>query len=125
VVFWIYTAVVRPTITYAATIWCPRVELKIIQTELNELQRMACLGITGAMRPAPRAAMEVLLGLPPLHVQIEAEIRIRNYRLRFNEQWKNKYEGFGHAYMTQDMKKEPLLQLGSHKMMPRIPMGSQ
>jgi hypothetical protein len=26
---------------------------------------LACLGITGAMRTAPTAAMEVLLGLPP------------------------------------------------------------
>jgi hypothetical protein len=30
---------------------------------------MACLGITGAMRIAPTAAMEVLLGLPPLHLK--------------------------------------------------------
>jgi hypothetical protein len=37
-----------------------------------------CLGITGAMRTAPTAAMEVLLGLPPLHLQVEAEARIGN-----------------------------------------------
>jgi hypothetical protein len=61
VVYWIYTAVVRPIITYGATIWRPRVQLKTSQVELNRLQRMACLGITGAMRTAP---MEVLLGLP-------------------------------------------------------------
>jgi hypothetical protein len=30
-----------------------------------------------------------------------------------------KLEGFGHAYMTQDMKKEPILQMWSHKMIPR------
>jgi hypothetical protein len=29
---------------------------------------------------------------------------------------KPKSEGFGHAYMTQDMKKEPILQMGSDKM---------
>jgi hypothetical protein len=38
------------------------------QAELSKLQRMACLGITGAMRMAPTAAMEILLGLPPLHL---------------------------------------------------------
>jgi hypothetical protein len=32
------------------------------------LQRVACLWITGAMKTAPTAAMEVLLGLPPLHL---------------------------------------------------------
>jgi hypothetical protein len=80
---------------------------------------MACLGITGTMRTAPTAAMEVLLGLLPLHLQMEAEARIGNYRLRCNDQWKPKSEGFGHAYMIQDMKKEPILQMGSDKMIPR------
>jgi hypothetical protein len=71
------------------------------------------------MRKAPTAALEVLLGLPPLHLQMEAEAKIGNYRLRCNEQWKPKSEGFGHAYMTQDMEKEPILQMGSDKMIPR------
>jgi hypothetical protein len=70
---------VRPTVTYATTIWWPRVKLRTSQAELNKLQRMACLGITAAMRTAPIAAMEVLLGLPPLHLQVEAEARIGNY----------------------------------------------
>jgi hypothetical protein len=65
VVYWIYTAVVRPISTYAATIWWPRVKLKTSQAELSKLQRVACLGITGVMRTAPTAAMEVLLGLLP------------------------------------------------------------
>jgi hypothetical protein len=73
---------------------------------------MACLGITEAMRTAQVAAMEVLLGLPPLHQQVEAEAKIGNYRLRCNDQWKPKSEGFGRAYITQDMKKEPILQMG-------------
>jgi hypothetical protein len=28
VVYWIYTAVVRPTVTYAATVWWPGVKFK-------------------------------------------------------------------------------------------------
>jgi hypothetical protein len=63
VIYWIYTAVVRFIITYAATVWWPRVELKKKQAKLSELQRMACLGITGAMKTAPTAAIEVLFGL--------------------------------------------------------------
>jgi hypothetical protein len=105
-----YTAVVRLIITYATTIWWPRVKLKTSQGELSKLQRMACLGITGAMRTAPTAAMEVHLGLPPLHLQVEAKA---------NDQWKSKSEGFGRAYMTQDMSKEPTVQMGSDKMIPR------
>jgi hypothetical protein len=68
--------VVRPVVTYAANIWWPRV--KISQAELSKLQRMAYLGTTGAMRTAPTAAMEVLLGLPPPYLQMEVEARIGN-----------------------------------------------
>jgi hypothetical protein len=46
---------------------------------------MVCLGITGAMRTAPTVTMEALLGLPPLHLQVEAEAKIGNYRLRCND----------------------------------------
>jgi hypothetical protein len=75
---------------------------------------MACLGLTEAMKTASTAAMEVLLGLPPLHLQMEA--RIGNYRLRCNEQWKPKSGGFRHAHMTWDKETGPILQMGSDKM---------
>jgi hypothetical protein len=119
VVYWIYTAVVRPIVTYAATIWWPRVKPKTSQAELSKLQRMACLGIMGAMRSTPTAAMEVLLGQPPLHLQMEAEAKVGNYRLRCSEQWRPESEGFGQAYMIQDMKKEPILLMGADKMIPK------
>jgi hypothetical protein len=68
-------------ITYAATVWWPRVKFKISKAELSKLQRMTCLGITGAMRTAPTAAIEVLLGLLPLHLQLETETKTGIYRL--------------------------------------------
>jgi hypothetical protein len=45
------------------------------------------------------------LDSPPLHLQVEAEAKAGNYRLYCNDQWKPKSEGFGYAYMTQEMKK--------------------
>jgi hypothetical protein len=50
---------------------------------------------------------------------VEAEAKVRNYGLHCNDQWKPKSEGFGQAYVTQDMKKEPILQVESDKMTPR------
>jgi hypothetical protein len=105
VLYWIYTAVVRPIVTYAATVWWPRVKFKTSHAELSKLQRVACLGITGAIKTTPTAAMEVLLGLPPLYLQVEAEAMIGSYRLSCNQQWKPKSEGFGHAHMAWDMEK--------------------
>jgi hypothetical protein len=71
------------------------------------------------MRTASTASLKVLLGLPPLHLQVEAEAKIGNNRLRCKEQWKLKSLGFEHAYMTQDMEKKPILQMGSDKMIPK------
>jgi hypothetical protein len=79
----------RNLLTYPCIRW-PRVKLKASQAELSKLQRMAFLGITGLMRTAPTAAMEALLGLPPLHLQAEAEAKVGNYKLRCNDQWRPK-----------------------------------
>jgi hypothetical protein len=62
--------------------------------------------MTGTMRTASKASMEVLLGLPPLHLQVDAEAKVGNYRLCSSNQWNPKSEGFAHAYMTEDMKKK-------------------
>jgi hypothetical protein len=105
-------------VIYAATVWWPRVKLKRSHAELSKLQRMVCFRITGEMERAPTTATEGLLGLLTLHLQVEAEAKARNYRLHCNDQWKPTSSSFGHAYMTQDMKKEPILQMGSNKMIP-------
>jgi hypothetical protein len=92
--------VVRPIVIYAATVWWPRVKFKTSKAELSKLQRMACLGIDGSMKTAPTTAIEVLIGLLPLHLQLEAEAIAGIYRLYCSDQWKRKSDGFGHAYMT-------------------------
>jgi hypothetical protein len=72
--------VVRPIITYAATIWWPKLKYKTIQAKLSKLQRLTCLGIAGA----PTATV-VLLGLLLLHLNIEAEAEVGIHRHSCNE----------------------------------------
>jgi hypothetical protein len=78
--------VIRPIITYATIVWSPRVEFKTSRARLSKVQRLACLGIKGAIRTAPTAVIEVLLGLPPLHLKMEAETQAGIYTLSCNEQ---------------------------------------
>jgi hypothetical protein len=61
VVHWICIVVVIHIVTNAATVWWPRIKFITSKAELSKLQRMACFGITGAMKTAPTAAIEVLL----------------------------------------------------------------
>jgi ribonuclease HI len=76
---WIYTAIIRPIVTYASIVWWERTTIKYIITKLNSLQRLACLMITGASRSTPTASLEVLLDLPPLHLFVKHEAALTNY----------------------------------------------
>jgi hypothetical protein len=80
VVYWIYTAVVRPIITYAATIWWPRIKLKTSQAELSKLQ---LLGNYMSNENSSNSCNGSSPWTPPLHLQVEAEAKMGNYRLQW------------------------------------------
>lgn len=81
VIHWIYTTVVRPMITYASMVWWTKMQQRNAITELSKVQRLACLGITGAIKTTSTAAMETLLDLPPLQFVIMAEAMMGFFRL--------------------------------------------
>jgi hypothetical protein len=102
----------KPVVTYAATEWWTGVKFKTSKVKLNKLHRIAYLGITGLTKTAPTAAIESL----PLHLQLEAAVTAGVYKLYCSDQWKPKSEGFRHAHMTQGMKKEHILHMGTDRM---------
>jgi hypothetical protein len=71
------------------------------------------------MKTTPRAAMEVLLGIPPLHVMIETEAQAGIYRLTCAQHWRPESTNFGHTKKSQEMKHEPTLQMESDRMLLR------
>ncbi|KAJ8946157.1 hypothetical protein NQ318_004408 [Aromia moschata] len=94
---WMYTAIVRPVITYGAIVWWPGTRTNKARKQLDKVQRLACLGITSAMRTAPSRAIEVLTGLPPLHLVIEHEAIRSAYRLNGLGHWIGEEQTTGHA----------------------------
>ena len=119
IIHWLYTAIVRPMLTYAALVWWPRVTLSTTRASLNHIQRLACLGITGAMRSAPTAALEVLLCLPPLHLVVEAEAAAAAYRLTINGWWGTDREHLGHSAVLRRLRGNSCLLMSSDHMTPR------
>jgi len=79
---WIYTAIIRPMLTYGAIAWGPKVLQATAIGELYQIQRMACLNITGAMRTTPTEAMELVTGLTPLHLYVKEVALMALLRLR-------------------------------------------
>jgi hypothetical protein len=71
------------------------------------------------MKTTPTAAMEVLLGLPPLLVITKAEAEAGIHRLMCNQNRKPKSTNFGHTKKSRDMEHEPILEKGSDSMVPR------
>jgi hypothetical protein len=55
------------------------------------------------MKMTPTAAMEVLLGLPPLHMMTEAHAKVGIYRVMCTQGWRPKSTNFGHIKKSQDM----------------------
>ena len=49
--------------------------------KLSKIRRLACLGITGAMRTTPTMAVEALICLPPLYLVVQNEARSAAHRL--------------------------------------------
>ena len=86
---WLYTAMVRPMITYGCCVWAPALEKKMIQNKLTKIQRMACLAISGAMRSTPTAGMELILGLPPLDLTMKGEALKCATRLKRTKRWRS------------------------------------
>ena len=120
VTYWLYTAVVRPSILYGAIVWWTRANLSTGQTKLASIQRKACLMITGAMSTTPTAAMETLLDLTPLHIQVMAEAKACVYRLKNTRQWRPNGSSTGHVRLHSDLLKDPILSLTSDLMIPRL-----
>jgi hypothetical protein len=66
---------------HAALLWWKKASQISGNRIIAHLQRLASVSITGIMHSTPNAALEVILILPRLGIQIEGEARQETYRL--------------------------------------------
>ncbi len=57
-------------------------DIALARTELERLQRAACIMITGAMRTTPTKALEMFLDLPTLCMAMESAALMAAYHLQ-------------------------------------------
>ncbi|XP_023310522.1 uncharacterized protein LOC111691633 [Anoplophora glabripennis] len=121
VVMRIYTAIVRPMLAYGAVVWWPKSQQTTAKQKLSQVQRVACLSITGAMRTTPTIAMEVMLCLPPLDIYLRemaltTMLRLENVGLK-------PVVGRGEVrsrLWNEVVRKTPLLQADTDSISPRF-----
>ena len=113
VVYWLYVAIIRPTVTFASLVWWPGCQTASAKMKLSRAQRSACLGITGAMRTTPTNAMEALICLPPLELVVRSEARMAAHRLWSLGGWCYLHPTRGHSsILTQLQQSDPIFHMG-------------
>jgi ribonuclease HI len=81
VMLWLYTAVIRPMMSYAVFIWS-NITLKSTKiSKLEKIQRQACLAITACRHSVSGAALNAILNLPPLKIYLQSVAIKTYYRL--------------------------------------------
>jgi hypothetical protein len=105
VVHWLYVAIVRPTISFISLVWWPGCQTASTKKKLSKVQRLACLGITGALRTTPTGATEALVGLPPLDLVIQGEARSTEHRLWSLGCWSYLHPKQGHSCILTRLQK--------------------
>ena len=85
--FWIFTAIIRPILAYAAVIWISATNSNTLVERLQKVQRLACITITSAYPSTPTAALEKLLRIPPVNIFLKGEAYLATYRLERGDMW--------------------------------------
>ncbi|XP_063901368.1 uncharacterized protein LOC135120980 [Zophobas morio] len=102
---------------YGALVWWPRARQKTTALQLEHVQRMACLSVTGAMRTTPTAALETLLCLAPLNLYIEEAAMTTSLRLHSLGVWNKQGRTTKHTrILTEAFNRIPLLRMGCDRM---------
>ena len=77
-----YEAIIRPRLTHGALVWWQKFSLKTHQSSPDKVQRLAIGCITGSPSTTPLAALELILGIPPLQAFIKGEANKSWWRIR-------------------------------------------
>jgi len=67
---WIYTAIVKPMVTYGSLVWSHNLHTNNIM-KLNQIQRLGIISTCHPMRSTPTKGLEILFGLPPMHLEAQ------------------------------------------------------
>lgn len=80
VVLRLYVSIIRRFIILASLVWLPSCQTANTKKRISMIHRLACLGITGAMRDSPIGAMEALTGFSALELVIQCEAKSAAHR---------------------------------------------
>ena len=84
---WIYTAIVRPTISYGAMVWANAMKTKTNKDNMAKLQRLALKMVTGALPSTPGPALDKITGTTPIVEHLRYNAAKTAYTLVSTNEW--------------------------------------
>ena len=114
---WIYTAMIRPIMSYACVSWAGGLNKKYLVRKLTKVQILACLMISSAFPGSPTSALAILLNITPIEEFLLTEAVRGSYRITVSGLWHvNRVGSFGKTKNHGDVCNEsrrflPLLQM--------------
>ncbi|XP_067215185.1 uncharacterized protein [Linepithema humile] len=106
-IHWIYTAILRPRLTYAAVVWWTRVRKKTAKVALEHVRALILREALGAM-VTPVAAMGEMFGIKPFHQVVVAAAAMATYHLRCELKWKKEAR---HTRLPEDVLLDPIFEM--------------
>ena len=118
-IYWMYVSIIRLSVTFASLLWWPGCQTASAKKKLSRFQRLAYLGITGAMRTTSTNAVEALICLPPLELVVQSEARSAAHRLWSLGSWSYLHPNRGHSSVLMWLQQsDPTFNMGVDAMRP-------
>ena len=119
VAHWLYVSIIRPSITFAALVWWLGCQMASAKKKLSRVQRLACLGIMGAMCTTPTNAVEALICFPPLELVVHSEARSAVHCLWSLRSWSYLHPNRGQSSLLMRLQQpDPIFNMGVDVMRP-------
>ena len=106
---WIWTAVLRPRITYGAFVWAKAAAKRHNQNRLRSVQRLALTMSAPMRKSTPSRALEIIFNVAPLHLHIKALALATFVRIDANLTWNSSRKTKGHIEYALNEIPTPLL----------------
>ena len=107
---WIYTSIIRPSITYGCLVWGKVTRHKYFLQAAEKLQRMALMPMAPIRTHSPTIGMEMLAFVPPLDLFVKSEMVLSLKRVKhlidFSITEKSKNSLISHLVMAAELEGE-------------------
>ena len=84
---WIYTAMMRPIMSYACVSWSGGLNKKYLVRKFTKVQRLACPMISSAFHGTFAGALEILVNITPVEEFLLTEAVQESYRITVSGLW--------------------------------------